>query len=259
MLVPKAAAACAAGILFPFYIYPSHIVSCDQWTPLITALNAHPTLPFTIVVNPSSGPGGTLPDSEYQACLPTLRQTSNTHVKLIGYVRTNYTNRAAADVNADVATYANWPTSYRPDGIFFDEVTADATHASTYNTYITNVHTHTWNSGSGYTILNPGAPVTDAYFNQADLVVTIEKLYSNFANSQLTLNNANQPVSKQAVILTDSPSTLPTSTVTQLISQDHLNSIFLTDIQQASITTAYGAFPSYWTSFVSAIASASGC
>lgn len=150
MLVPKAAAACIAGILFPFYIYPTKKVSCDQWTTLISTLNAHPTLPFTIIVNPNNGPDGTLPDAEHQKCLPTLRQTSNSLVKLIGYVSTNFTARAAADVDVDVATYANWPVSYRPDGIFFDEVSDDDAHANTYNSYITNVKSLSWNSGSGY-------------------------------------------------------------------------------------------------------------
>jgi hypothetical protein len=154
MLVPKAVAACTAGILFPFYIYPSKTVSCDQWTSLISSLNAHPTLPFTIVVNPNSGPGGTLPDAEYQKCLPTLRGTSNSKVKLVGYVPTGFGSRSTTLVNADVTTYNNWPASYKPDGIFFDEVPNDAAHASQYNTYVSNVKSLTWHSASKFVCLS---------------------------------------------------------------------------------------------------------
>jgi hypothetical protein len=161
MLIPNAAAACTAGILFPFYIYPTLTTSCDQWQTLISTLNANPTLPFTIVVNPNSGPGGSsLPDSEYQKCLPTLRQTSNSNVKLVGYVLTDHAARAASDVEADVSTYANWPTSYRPDGIFFDQVSNDPSSASTYNSYITYTRSLSFSRSPAYvgklisTILN---------------------------------------------------------------------------------------------------------
>jgi len=256
MLIPKAAAACTAGILFPFYIYPSKTISCDQWQTMISTLNAHPSLPITLVINPGTGPGGTLPDSEYQACLPTLRQTSNSLVKLVGYVSTNYTNRAASDVNGDVSTYANWPAAYRPDGIFFDEVSADAGSASTYNGYISNAQSLSWHSSSAYTILNPGTAVPDAYFEEADLVITEEVHYDDFNNDELNLTDSNEPPSKQAVVLINGPSTLPTSTVDQLITTDQLNSIFITDVTEAD--NAYGSYPSYWTDFVSAVASAAG-
>jgi hypothetical protein len=77
-----------------------------------------------------------------------------------------------------------------------------------------------------------------------------------YSNSQLTLSDPSEPVSKQAVILHDAPSTLPTSTVTQLTSTDGINRIFITDALEA--TNPYDTFPSYWTSFVNAVGTAAG-
>jgi hypothetical protein len=150
MLIPKQAT-CAAGILFPFYIYPSKVNSCDQWTPMITALNDHPDLPFTLIINPDSGPGsGSTPDSQYQDCLPTLRGTMNSNVLLIGYVYTSYGTRSSSDVEADISTYNNWPSSYKPDGIFFDEVPTNLSYANTYSSYVDYVNDLTWNDDNAY-------------------------------------------------------------------------------------------------------------
>jgi len=198
-----------------------------------------------------------LPDAEYQKCLPRLRTTSNTVVKLVGYVATGFGSRNTTLVNADVTTYSNWPTSFKPDGIFFDEVTTDTGHAAQYNTFVSKVKSLTWHSSSKFTVFNPGTNIPDAYFTGGvDLVVTAENFFSSFNNNQLVLNDPNQPPSKLSVILHDAPSTVPTATVNQLLTTDKLNTIFITDIKEAN--NPYGSFPSFWTSFVSAVASAAG-
>lgn len=98
---------------------------------------SHPTLPFYFIVNPNSGPGdvNSQPDTNYQACVPKLRPAANPNIQLLGYVRTNYTVRAQADVEAEVYTYAQWNTAYRPTGIFFDEVLGSDDAQSYYSGY----------------------------------------------------------------------------------------------------------------------------
>jgi hypothetical protein len=94
-------------------------------------------VPFTVIVNPNSGPGGapgSQPDAQTQGCLKTL-VGSGKNVKTVGYVRTNYTNRAVADVQADISTYSSWTAAYKPAGIFFDEASYDGAHAATYASY----------------------------------------------------------------------------------------------------------------------------
>ena len=67
----------------------------------------------------------------YATCIPELKNAGSSST-VIGYVRTNYGNQAIADVEADIDTYATWPTSYRPTGIFFDEVAWDASFVAQY-------------------------------------------------------------------------------------------------------------------------------
>jgi hypothetical protein len=54
-----------------------------------------------------------------------LKQYKN--IRTLGYVSTNYTNKALDSVLEDIYTYANWSTSWNDsriavDGIFFDEI-----------------------------------------------------------------------------------------------------------------------------------------
>ena len=44
-------------------------------------------------------------------------------VRVLGYVHTSYGKRPIAEVQAEIDRYDKW---YKPDGIFFDEVTTDA-------------------------------------------------------------------------------------------------------------------------------------
>lgn len=112
-------------------------------------ITAHTTMHFTVIVNPDSGPGASAtPDSNYQACIPMLRPSANPNVKLVGYVSTNYANRALADVEADTNTYNNWPAPYNLDGIFFDEVNGTSDHLAAYTSYASHARSLTWHSTS---------------------------------------------------------------------------------------------------------------
>ena len=104
-------------------------------------------MPYTVVVNPNSGPGSpnvspsdtargvepgsadpahtlcpsdqSQPDSNYRKATAQLKAFPN--VRVIGYVSTYYGQRNSNDVLADVTTYKGWPQDARPNGIFFDE------------------------------------------------------------------------------------------------------------------------------------------
>ncbi len=95
-------------------------------------VQAHRNLEFTVIVNPSSGPGASqYPDDYYSAAIQTLNGYPN--VKTVGYVRTGYATRNISTVISEVNTYAGWTSkaaSLAMHGIFFDEspheYTADA-------------------------------------------------------------------------------------------------------------------------------------
>lgn len=111
----------------------THSASCDRlgqmyWPHLNSAAN-NPNVKFTVIINPSSGPGGdALPDANWRKAIPKL--TAHSNVAVIGYVATCYGGRPISAVQRDITTYANWPTasgdaSFAVHGIFFDEAAAE--------------------------------------------------------------------------------------------------------------------------------------
>ncbi|KAF9462048.1 Spherulation-specific family 4 [Collybia nuda] len=242
MLISRALA--AGGIMFPLYIYPGN--NCVGWTAVSNAITSHPNTPFYVIINPASGPGAvnSQPDSNYQACIPKLKAANS---KVIGYVATGYTSRATADVNADIATYAGWGTAYKPQGIFFDEVSGGTGHVSLYQSYTSFARSKISNA---FITLNPGTSIESQYFSFVDQIVTYEYYYSNFATSSLTISSST-PANKQAVLLHTAPSTLPASTIQQVSGQLGIGALFITDVTFDD--NPYGSLPSYWGAFVNAV------
>ncbi|KAG8732808.1 hypothetical protein FRC11_010826 [Ceratobasidium sp. 423] len=229
-------AALASGIILPLYIYPGD--NCASWTKAISA-----------------GPGGlyTQPDANYQACVPKLRPAVNPNVKLIGYVATGYGNKAQSTVHAEVDTYAQWGSAYKLDGIFYDEVLAESSARSIYSGYTSYAKSKIPNA---FVSLNPGTkPGDTAFYNFADQILSVENYFNNFSPSLYTVSSST-PAAKQAFILTDSPSTVPTSTIDQIIKTDKIGALYITDDAQANGQNPYDSFPSYWTSFVDAVQAA---
>merc|ERR1711977_673771 len=92
-----------SSVLLPLYIYPLP----KAWDPLYTAIESHPTLDFTIIINPNSGPGKTgLPDEDYSREIARLSKYPN--VYMVGYVRVNWCKRDLEKVCNDVDKYAAW-------------------------------------------------------------------------------------------------------------------------------------------------------
>jgi len=254
MYLPRAAAALLTGVVVPLYWDPEK--ACSAWQPLITALSTHPTLPFYVIVNPDSGPGSATPDKTYQTCIPSLRAASS-NLKVIGYVATGFGDNAESDVEGLVDLYAAWGTAYRPDGIFFDEVSTSTGDLSTYGDYRTYVASKTWHtSGESFVALNPGTNTNSGYFAIADLVMTFEDTYNSFTLSDLTISSA-EPAAKQAVILHTAPSSTPTGVIDELVT-DGIGAVFITEEADNASTdfNPYTNFPTDWLDFVAAVAAA---
>ncbi|KAI0272494.1 Spherulation-specific family 4 [Gloeopeniophorella convolvens] len=231
------------GIIFPDYIYPGD--GCSAWEPISSAIGANPDVPFYIIINPNSGPVPS-PDSNYQACIPTLRP-AGTQAKVLGYVPTGFGGTSISDVEASIDEYFAWGASYRPDGIFLDEVITSASFVDHYATLASYGKNH-----FEPVVFNPGTtPESDAYFTSADLIVTFENAYSTFSTSDLSISSS-APAAKQAVILYSSPSTPPPSFIDQL-GELGVGFIYLTD---DGLPNPYDTVPSGWTQEVDDVASA---
>ncbi|RAL07903.1 spherulation-specific family 4 protein [Aspergillus homomorphus CBS 101889] len=174
-----------AKVIIPFYIYPDP----GKWTPLLNLITTFPDVHFTVIINPSSGPGtSTLPDAAFLSAVPTLTQHSN--VLAIGYVPTQKGTRALADVERDINTYANWPTaannaSFAVHGIFLDEApnAYSAELVSYYSTLASLIRSKTGLGPENYVVTNPGIPPDQAYLPLADSTVVFESPYTSFQDA----------------------------------------------------------------------------
>ena len=123
------------------------------------------------------------------------------NVVVLGYVHTSEgSTRRQAGVTQDVNTYAGWKTSYKPDGIFFDEVSGKSKDLATYKGFVSHARP-LFNNGKGFVsalatvsrdqrkptcslvqiTLNPGAAPSDtSYYGITDLFLPAEDFYKDF-------------------------------------------------------------------------------
>jgi len=155
-------------LLVPLYVYPG-----AEWDALITASSS---VEIIAIINPNSGPDSA-PDSSYTSYMTKFK---NAGITMIGYVHTSYGDRAIADVEADVNTYA---TKYPGlAGIFFDEASAAAADVAYYTTAYKYVMSK---AGYVHSILNPGTQPDAGYYPISSAIVVFEDVGANFAKASL--------------------------------------------------------------------------
>lgn len=159
------------GIMIPFYIYPSSVYSNTTVLGLLAQIRSHRTVPFIVIVNPSSGPG-TVTDGNYTALIRVLKAAG---ARVVGYVSTAYAVRPSSQVLADIDL---WLSLYPEiSGIFLDEQSYDLTVGGTdavalYASYTSYAHAHNlWP-----VVANPGTNQRTEYFSTrtADIIVVHE-------------------------------------------------------------------------------------
>lgn len=237
-----------SSIILPLYIYPSgDTPSTGTWGPLFTAISANPSVNFTVIVNPASGPGKTAyPDSNYIANVAQLN--SQPTVTTLGYVHTNYTNRKISYVQSDVKVYAAWANYTKADihvdGIFLDE--APATGSSANLNYMSQAATAVRNylpSGRSIIMTNPGVQVDQRFYSYADFINVFENTYAAYTNSSVAATPA--AFANKAVFM------IHTFTGNTAMQRKVVNDTQQGNIGGLLITTAndYDAFSGMWTSF----------
>lgn len=164
---PKAEAGLCQSISIPAYFYPG-----TYWTQATAAASRVGVM----VMNPNSGPGTAI-NSDY---VNAVKNAQAAGIKVIGYVPTNYGNRNAIAVKAEIDQYKTW---YAVDGIFLDEV-ATSSNELTYYTDITN---YIRSREGTLVMLNPGTVPVENYIKLADITIIFEDTYSNYQNWQALL------------------------------------------------------------------------
>ncbi|KAE8154688.1 Spherulation-specific family 4-domain-containing protein [Aspergillus avenaceus] len=169
-------------VIIPYYMYPSD----GAWAPLEQLVTEHSSVRFTVIVNPSSGPGSSsLPDENYRKAVTKLASHSN--VLLIGYVSTSWGDRPISDVERDIKTYAGWPSvsgdsSFAVRGIFLDEGAAEYNgNKVSYYTQLNSLIKGSEGLGPNhYVVMNPGTVPDAAYLNIPDSSVIFESPHAQF-------------------------------------------------------------------------------
>lgn len=163
-----------AGILIPFYIYPTE----EAIQPLLDAKLSHPNVSMRVIMNPDSGVGTSI-DPVYVSAITTLQAAG---IQVAGYVYTNYDARLIADVTAEITLWQTW---YNPDGIFLDAMGTSATYYGTATLFAKTL-------GMSFVVGNPGSNVNTSYTTEVDTVViannnTLPNLnnYANWKSAQL--------------------------------------------------------------------------
>jgi hypothetical protein len=167
-------------VTVPLYIYPSP----GSWDPLHDAIATNPDLHFCIILNPSNGPGSSVPDSRYIAEVARLRTPANT--TLFGYVHMSWGQREYNHVIADISTWAAWASypdyDIHVDGIFLDE----APSSVAFLEHVRGLKQHAKTVFSGNIILwtNPGVPIDSAFYAEADIINACEDNYDHYMRQE---------------------------------------------------------------------------
>lgn len=199
-------------ILVPLYAYPG--TSASAWSNVTAAIKAYPHVQWQVIVNPDSGPGttGCPTDTNYIDGISILNGYAN--VMTLGYVDTNYTNRAYSAVIQDINTYASWWNCNEPgynisiDGIFFDDV--NNTASSAVFTYMQNASKYAYAqvpSDVTPVIFNPGTLAPTQLFGYCDTMIEFESLYSLYNNATTIKTIPSGYRDQSAILVTNTPET----------------------------------------------------
>lgn len=245
-----------SSILLPLYIYPVP----GAWDPLFKVLDAHPSLNFTIIINPADGPGSSAsPSDDYLTEVQNLTKFDN--VKTIGYVRTHWATRNLTEVLNEVAIYSAWSeinsTTDRRNpmgmhGIFFDETPSEfSQEAAKYLTTINQAVKNAPGLLSGKTTVHNPGTIPDPYLNDAstDITVSFESDLQDYNDIPAKLASLPLERSRYSFMVNSAPSSH--GSLRKLVESMSMHSehLFATDLSE----DYYETFGSNWNDFVSVV------
>ncbi len=215
------------GTIFPLYFYPDQ--SAIQ--PLLDMAHQYPTVPIWVILDPADGPGTSI-DPTYTSAIKQLRAAG---INLLGYVNTNFSQRAKTLVNSDIQT---WKSFYKPDGIFLDLMNVNHTYYSSVTTYAKSL-------GFQMVIGNPGENIDPSSGNDVDIVMIWENSYLPYPLSQFSNWYSIYSRDHLSLIAYD-VSPLPTTFITE--AAQYFGWILISD--KPGPSPYENGYPSYWASFI---------
>ena len=225
------------NLAVPAYFYPD-----DGWT------QAYKSKPAPrIMIFDAAGPGaGNSPEQVYQAA---VKQAQAAGITIMGYSDTNYAQRPASVVEADVRKYKAW---YGVTSIFFDEVSSSSGQLAYYRQLADYVHSV--NPGSAV-MLNPGTYPDQQYMSVGDIVMVFENNYASYVNLQVPSWTQKYKAGRFAYVIYGASGPQMVNAI-GLAQQRHAGYVYVTG---GTGPQRYDSLPSYWSSEVSAISAISAC
>jgi hypothetical protein len=208
----------------PAYFYPG-----ADWT---RALTSRPVPSVMIMDITSSGAGGS-PDPHYQAA---VRRAQAAGIRVIGYSTTNYAQRPAAAVEADVRHYQSW---YNVTDIFLDEASSSNSAIPYYRQLSGFIH-H-MNPGS-LVMLNPGIYPSIRYMSLGDVVMVYEDSYPDYLRLRVPGWVNKYPAADFAFAIYDASGSQLANAI-RLSQRRHAGYVYVTD---GTGNNPYRALPGYW-------------
>ncbi len=225
-------------ILLPLYIYPNwYDKNKYAWKQVIIAAKK---VSIIAIINPNSGPNNAPPNTDYQQGIKDLHQAG---IKIVGYVPSNYSNRAIQAVQADIDLYT---TYFKVDGIFIDEAASSPDKSNYYQQLYQYVKSK---SNSYNVIINPGVNLDEKYLSQgvADIVVIFENYYKDWNNYGQVKQSKSHPAQKFAALVhTTANRKLMKSTLDRAV-KNNLGYIYITnDSTNTPNKNPWDTLPEYW-------------
>jgi hypothetical protein len=226
-------------LLVPAYIYPNQD-GRKEWRKLIAVASK---VDVVAVANPQSGPGSTV-NSDYA---DIIAEASSHGVKLVGYVDTDYGERALAEVKKDIDA---WVRFYpRIAGFFLDQQICKAPFAAYY------AELRTYAKGrlpDCLVITNPGSPCDTAFLvRRASDVTCVFANYQGFGSFELPTEFKSYEPSRFAALaykVTD------VETMRAMVKDAILKKIGYIYITDAAPAHQWERLPGYWEAEVEAVA-----
>ena len=238
-------------MLYPLYNYPNGWNQSNYiWDDIA---DANDRIDITAIINPDNGPGGINdPNSDYVNGMNDLAARS---VDMIGYVYTNYGNRAIDEIKEDIFKYYsdfNLSSTTALSGIFLDEAST-STEQSILG-YYEELYDYVKSlAGFETVILNHGTYAPEAYMLLADVNVIHENNYQSWLDYKPDSYIDDYSDDHFAALLHSTSSESDMIDAIDLAKLRGIGHIFITDDM---LSNPYDNLPTYWALEIDAIESA---
>jgi len=221
---PPLTTARCQSLVVPAYFYPG-----PEWTRAYQSR----TVPRIMIMDAAGSGAGSVPDPAYQAA---VKQAQAAGITVLGYSDTDYGQRQASVVEADVRKYKAW---YGVTSIFLDQAASSAGQLPYYSRLARYIHGE--NPGATV-VLNPGTYPDQRYMSVGDIIVAFENTYAHYVGLRVPGWVRGYPASRFAHIVY-ATAAAQLSGARALGERRRAGYVYITD---RGGRQRYDSLPSYW-------------